>query len=51
MLFASNPVKPGFDGNVTIDGLTDQQELKQDIEGNLVLSWFHKVAVCNGTPV
>jgi hypothetical protein len=32
-----NPVKPGFDGNVTIDGLTDRARIKiTDIEGNLV---------------
>jgi hypothetical protein len=32
-----NPVKPGFDGNVTIDGLTDRARVKiTDIEGNLV---------------
>jgi hypothetical protein len=32
-----NPVRPGFDGNVTIDGLTDRARVKiTDIEGNLV---------------
>jgi len=32
-----NPVKPGYDGNVTIDGLTDRARIKiTDIEGNLV---------------
>lgn len=32
-----NPVKPGFSGNVTIDGLTDRARIKvTDIEGNLV---------------
>ncbi len=32
-----NPVKPGFTGNVTIDGLTDRARIKiTDIEGNLV---------------
>lgn len=32
-----NPVKPGFNGNVTIDGLTDRARIKiTDIEGNLV---------------
>ncbi|SCY28767.1 Por secretion system C-terminal sorting domain-containing protein [Nonlabens sp. Hel1_33_55] len=32
-----NPVKPEFDGNVTIDGLTDRARIKiTDIEGNLV---------------
>jgi ligand-binding sensor domain-containing protein len=32
-----NPVKPGFDGNVTIDGLTERARIKiTDIEGNLV---------------
>ncbi len=32
-----NPVKPGFDGNVTIDGLTDRARIKiTDVEGNLV---------------
>lgn len=32
-----NPVRPGFSGNVTIDGLTDRANVKiTDIEGNLV---------------
>ncbi len=32
-----NPVRPGFSGNVTIDGLTAQANVKiTDIEGNLV---------------
>lgn len=32
-----NPVRPGFDGNVIIDGLTDRARVKiTDIEGNLV---------------
>lgn len=32
-----NPVRPGFDGNVTIDGLTAQANVKiTDIAGNLV---------------
>ena len=32
-----NPVRPGFDGNVTIDGLTERARVKiTDIEGNLV---------------
>ncbi|MFT7081711.1 MAG: ligand-binding sensor domain-containing protein [Nonlabens sp.] len=32
-----NPVRPGFEGNVTIDGLTDRARVKiTDIEGNLV---------------
>lgn len=32
-----NPVRPGFDGNVTIDGLTNRARVKiTDIEGNLV---------------
>lgn len=32
-----NPVRPGFDGNVTIDGLTAQANVKiTDITGNLV---------------
>lgn len=32
-----NPVRPGFDGNVTIDGLTSRARVKiTDIEGNLV---------------
>lgn len=32
-----NPVRPGFDGNVTIDGLTDRARVKiTDVEGNLV---------------
>jgi ligand-binding sensor domain-containing protein len=32
-----NPVRPGFSGNVTIDGLTDNANVKiTDIEGNLV---------------
>ncbi|MBT0607011.1 type IX secretion system anionic LPS delivery protein PorZ [Aequorivita echinoideorum] len=32
-----NPVRPGFAGNVTIDGLTSQANVKiTDIEGNLV---------------
>jgi hypothetical protein len=32
-----NPVRPGFQGNVTIDGLTDRARVKiTDIEGNLV---------------
>lgn len=32
-----NPVRPGFNGNVTIDGLTAQANVKiTDIEGNLV---------------
>ncbi len=32
-----NPVRPGFDGNVTIDGLTARANVKiTDIEGNLV---------------
>ncbi|WP_292890042.1 T9SS type A sorting domain-containing protein [Nonlabens sp.] len=32
-----NPVRPGFNGNVTIDGLTDRARVKiTDIEGNLV---------------
>ncbi|MGB3590592.1 MAG: two-component regulator propeller domain-containing protein [Nonlabens sp.] len=37
-LFAfPNPVRPGYDGNVTIDGLTDRARIKiTDIEGNLV---------------
>ncbi|MEP2914096.1 MAG: T9SS type A sorting domain-containing protein, partial [Nonlabens ulvanivorans] len=37
-----NPVRPGFDGNVTIDGLTNRARVKiTDIEGNLV---FEKVS-------
>lgn len=32
-----NPVRPGFEGNVIIDGLTDRARVKiTDIEGNLV---------------
>ncbi|MGB5982812.1 MAG: T9SS type A sorting domain-containing protein [Nonlabens sp.] len=32
-----NPVRPGFDGNVTIDGLTERARVKiTDVEGNLV---------------
>ncbi|ARN78637.1 hypothetical protein BST97_11910 [Nonlabens spongiae] len=32
-----NPVRPGFDGNVIIDGLTDRARVKiTDVEGNLV---------------
>ena len=32
-----NPVRPGFAGDVTIDGLTDRANVKiTDIEGNLV---------------
>lgn len=32
-----NPVRPGFEGNVTIDGLTNRARVKiTDIEGNLV---------------
>ncbi|ALM20806.1 immunoreactive antigen [Nonlabens sp. MIC269] len=32
-----NPVRPGFNGNVTIDGLTDRARVKiTDVEGNLV---------------
>ncbi len=32
-----NPVRPGFEGNVTIDGLTDRARVKiTDVEGNLV---------------
>ena len=32
-----NPVRPGFEGDVTIDGLTDNARIKiTDIEGNLV---------------
>jgi len=32
-----NPVRPGYDGNVTIDGLTNRARVKiTDIEGNLV---------------
>lgn len=32
-----NPVRPGFDGNVIIDGLTERARVKiTDIEGNLV---------------
>lgn len=32
-----NPVRPGFNGNVTIEGLTDRARVKiTDIEGNLV---------------
>ncbi len=32
-----NPVRPGFDGNVTIDGLTAKANVKiTDLEGNLV---------------
>ncbi|AZQ43392.1 type IX secretion system anionic LPS delivery protein PorZ [Nonlabens ponticola] len=32
-----NPVRPNFDGNVTIDGLTERARVKiTDIEGNLV---------------
>ncbi|MGJ8683251.1 MAG: two-component regulator propeller domain-containing protein [Nonlabens sp.] len=37
-----NPVRPGFEGNVTIDGLTNRARVKiTDIEGNLV---FEKVS-------
>lgn len=37
-----NPVRPGFTGNVTIDGLTERARVKiTDIEGNLV---FEKVS-------
>ena len=32
-----NPVRPGFDGNVIIDGLTDRARVKiTDVEGNLL---------------
>jgi hypothetical protein len=32
-----NPVRPGFEGNVTIDGLTARANVKiTDLEGNLV---------------
>lgn len=38
-----NPVRPGFDGNVTIDGLTAQANVKiTDIEGNLVFETVSK---------
>lgn len=38
-----NPVRPGFDGNVTIDGLTAQANVKiTDITGNLVFEEVSK---------
>jgi len=38
-----NPVSPGFDGNVTIDGLTAQANVKiTDITGNLVFETISK---------